>query len=93
MSGQQQEPSRLWKAGMLATQSTNFRVMVEAAADQLGKPYDEQVLRKVSASPELLDMVDLSSGEGVDAVLHALATDPSTGGVLDQIIIDAVSAE
>ncbi len=88
--GETQEPSRLWKSGLLSTQSLNFQVMVQAAAGQEGQPYSGDLLRHVAATDDLLDMLDVLPGEGMDATLAHVASE--RGAELDQIILTAVAA-
>ncbi len=86
----EQDPSRLWKSGLLSTQSVNFKVMVQAAADQEGRPYTDDMLRRVAATPELRDMVTIPANEGIDAVMAALVA--TRGSELDDMILGAVRA-
>jgi len=82
--------SRLWKITELV-RSKNFPPMVESAAWQVGKEFTADMVRDVATSPALLDLVDQTGEDGMDAALAELRRSP-TGGALDQAIIDAVTA-
>lgn len=84
--------SALWKSALLATASTYFPMLVEAAAWYHGKPYSNDLLRFVSVNPELLDAITVPINDGMDAVLSQYATNPETAGVMDQLILTAVEA-
>lgn len=84
--------SLLWKAALLARESTYFPRLVETAANQLGKDYSDHMLRTVAAEPSILAALHLPVGEGVDAVLTTLATDAEAGAAMDVLIMAAVAA-
>lgn len=82
--------SRLWKQAELV-RSKNLPGLVESAAWQAGKPYTVEMLRAVAGTPELLDALDMTGGEGADAALATLAAAPD-GATLDDMILGAVRA-
>lgn len=84
--------SALWKSAMLATESTHFPMLVEAAAWFHGKPYSNDLLRFVSVNPDLLVAITVPINEGMDAVLTQYASNSETAGVMDHLILAAVDA-
>ncbi|QUC01230.1 hypothetical protein [Cellulosimicrobium cellulans] len=82
--------SRLWKAGLLALNSTYFPRLVQIAAWHAGKEYTDDLLRKVAADQTLLDAIAITNGDSVDDVLSSLAV--TDGPALDAAIVAAVAA-
>lgn len=84
--------SALWKSAMLATDSTYFPMLVEAAAWYHSKPYSNDLLRFVSVNPDLLSAITVPINDGMDAILTQYASNPDTAGVMDHLILAAVEA-
>ena len=84
--------SALWKSAMLATESTYFPMLVEAAAWYHGKLYSNDLLRFVSVNPDLLGAITVPINDGLDAVLSQYASNPETAGTLDHLSLAAVDA-
>lgn len=81
--------SRLAKSAAFI-ESTTFPPMVQAAAGELGVPYDTYLLAKVAADPEVTSGVELPVEEGMDAVLKQMTTDEADAARLDALIATAV---
>jgi len=81
--------SRLAKSAAFI-ESSAFPPMVQAAAGEIGVPYDTYLLAKVAADPAVTGGVVLPVEEGMDAVLKQMTTDEADAARLDALITDAV---
>lgn len=82
--------SRLWKAGLLALNSSYFPQLVRVAAWHEGKEYTDALLRQVAADSDLAAALDMEVGGSVDEALAQLAV--TDGARLDGLIVAAVQA-
>lgn len=82
--------SRLWKSDALVRSSV-FPQLVRAAASMVGQPFSTDLLEHVAADAALLDVIVLPRGEGMDAALSQMASDPDTSAALDAAIVQAVT--
>lgn len=84
--------SRLWKAALLANNSRYFPQMVQAAAWYFDKEYTEHMLRKVAATIEIVDALNIPDGEtSVDTILWDKMSDATSGTQVDNLIVTAVT--
>lgn len=82
--------SRLWKSDALVRSSV-FPQLVRAAASQEAQPYSTDLLEHAAADTALLDAIVLPSGEGMDAALSTMASDPVAAAELDALVVAAVA--
>lgn len=83
--------SELWKSSDLM-ESAHFPRMVRQAAREAGATYTLDLLEDVATDPALLAAVELPRGEGMDAALSQMASDPQKASELDGLIVAAVYA-
>lgn len=82
--------STLMKADYLHLRSTVFPTLVRAACAYNNVPYTPEVLQYCATRSSIIDALEVSDVENLDATLQAFARDQDAAGIMDSLIINAV---
>ena len=82
--------STLMKADYLHMRSEVFPTLVRAACAYNNVPYTPEVLQYCATRSSIIDSLEVSDVENLDASLQAFARDQDAAGIMDSLIIDAV---
>lgn len=84
--------STLMKADYLHMRSEIFPTLVRAACAYNNVPYTPEVLQYCATRSSIIDALEVSDVENLDASLQAFARDQDAADIMDTLIIDAVLA-